>query len=109
MADWVLAKANSRTGAEFEMLDLVDYDLPLLDAPLPPSLGNYTQEHTKAWAAAVSRFDGVIFVTAEYNHSVPGALKKRAGFPLRGMEQQGRWIRLVRKRRRCSRRRKPCA
>lgn len=38
-------------------------------------MGNYTQPHTKAWARAVSKFDGFIFVTAEYNHSVPGALK----------------------------------
>jgi NAD(P)H-dependent FMN reductase len=38
-------------------------------------MGQYTHEHTKAWAEAINRFDGFIFVTAEYNHSVPGALK----------------------------------
>lgn len=75
VADWVLTRANSRGGADFATLDLADYDLPLLDEPLPPSLGNYRHEHTKVWAAAVSRFDGFVFVTAEYNHSVPGALK----------------------------------
>lgn len=75
VADWVLARATSRGGADFEMLDLADYDLPLLDEPLPPSLGNYQHEHTKSWAATIARFDGFIFVTAEYNHSVPGVLK----------------------------------
>jgi NAD(P)H-dependent FMN reductase len=75
VADWVLSKASARGGADFEMLDLADYDLPLLDEPMPPSMGNYIQPHTKVWADAVSKFDGFIFVTAEYNHSVPGALK----------------------------------
>jgi NAD(P)H-dependent FMN reductase len=80
VADWVMARATSRGGAEFEMLDLADYSLPLLDEPMPPSLGNYQHEHTKAWARAVSRFDGFIFVTAEYNHSVPGVLKNALDF-----------------------------
>ena len=80
VADWVMARATSRGGAEFEMLDLADYSLPLLDEPMPPSLGNYQHEHTEAWARAVSRFDGFIFVTAEYNHSVPGVLKNALDF-----------------------------
>ncbi|WP_306923296.1 NADPH-dependent FMN reductase [Arthrobacter globiformis] len=75
VADWVLARATARGGAEFELLDLADYELPLLDEPMPPSLGNYQHEHTKVWAATIARFDGFIFVTAEYNHSVPGVLK----------------------------------
>lgn len=75
VADWVLDRANSRGGADFELLDLADYDLPLLDEPLPPSLGDYRHEHTKVWARTIARFDGYVFVTAEYNHSVPGVLK----------------------------------
>lgn len=46
VAEWVLDRAASRGGAELEMLDLADYDLPLLDEPLPPSLGDYRHEHT---------------------------------------------------------------
>ena len=75
VAEWVLKRAREHGGAEFEILDVADFDLPLLDEPMPPSLGNYQQDHTKRWAAAVKGFDGFIFVTAEYNHSVPGALK----------------------------------
>lgn len=75
VADWVLARATARGGADFEMLDLADYDLPLLDEPMPPSLGNYTHGHTQNWARTISQYDGFIFVTAEYNHSVPGVLK----------------------------------
>ncbi|WP_312856864.1 NADPH-dependent FMN reductase [Arthrobacter mobilis] len=80
VADWVFSRATARGGADFEVLDLADYDLPLLDEPMPPSLGNYTHEHTKVWARTVSRFDGFIFVTAEYNHSVPGVLKNALDF-----------------------------
>ncbi|MBT2522951.1 NAD(P)H-dependent oxidoreductase [Arthrobacter sp. ISL-28] len=80
VADWVLARATSRGGADFEILDLADYNLPLLDEPMPPSLGNYQNEHTKVWAQTISRFDGFVFVTAEYNHSVPGVLKNALDF-----------------------------
>jgi NAD(P)H-dependent FMN reductase len=38
VADWVLARATSRGGADFELLDLADFELPLLDEPMPPSL-----------------------------------------------------------------------
>jgi NAD(P)H-dependent FMN reductase len=80
VADWVLARATSRAGADFEMLDIADFNLPLLDEPLPPSMGDYKHEHTRVWAETVARFDGYIFVTAEYNHSVPGALKNALDF-----------------------------
>jgi NAD(P)H-dependent FMN reductase len=80
VAEWVLRRAIARGGADFELLDLADYHLPLLDEPLPPSRGNYQHEHTRIWAETISRFDGFIFVTAEYNHSVPGVLKNALDF-----------------------------
>jgi NAD(P)H-dependent FMN reductase len=80
VADWVLSRATTRGGADFEMLDLAEKNLPLLDEPMPPSVGNYQHEHTKIWAQTISRFDGFIFVTAEYNHSVPGVLKNALDF-----------------------------
>ena len=75
VADWVLAKAKERTGADYELIDLVDYPLPHLDEAVPPSRGQYAGEHTKAWAAKISEFDGFVFVTPEYNHSTSGVLK----------------------------------
>ncbi|KQR64108.1 NADPH-dependent FMN reductase [Arthrobacter sp. Leaf337] len=80
VADWVLTRAISRGGADFELLDLADFRLPLLDEPLPPSMGDYRHEHTRIWAETISGFDGFVFVTAEYNHSVPGALKNALDF-----------------------------
>lgn len=75
VAKWVYKIAKRRNDAEFELVDIADYNLPLLDEPMPPSMGQYSKPHSKAWAAKISEFDGYIFVTPEYNHAVPGALK----------------------------------
>lgn len=79
VGEWVAANAKA-AGVEFELVDLVDYALPLLDEPLPASMGQYQHEHSRKWAAKVDEFDGYIFVTAEYNHSLPGALKNALDF-----------------------------
>jgi NAD(P)H-dependent FMN reductase len=54
--------------------------LPIVDEPIPPSLGQYSNEHTKAWVAKINSFDAFVFVTAEYNHGIPGALKNAIDF-----------------------------
>ena len=75
VAKWVYEIAQKRTDAEFELVDIRDFNLPLLDEPIPPSLGQYTKEHTKVWAAKIDSFDAYVFVTPEYNHGTSGALK----------------------------------
>ena len=75
VAIWVMDQARHRTDAEFELVDLRDYPLPHLDEPLPPSMGQYQNEHTKQWADKIASFDGFVFVTPEYNHSTSGVLK----------------------------------
>jgi NAD(P)H-dependent FMN reductase len=80
VARWVLELAKKRTDAEFELIDLKDFNLPHLDEAIPPSLGQYANDHTKAWAATIARFDGFVFVTPEYNHSTSGALKNAIDF-----------------------------
>jgi NAD(P)H-dependent FMN reductase len=75
VADWVLDKASARTGAKYQLVDLADYPLPHLDEALPPSMGQYAGEHTKAWAATIGSYDGFVFVSPEYNHSTSGVLK----------------------------------
>lgn len=80
VADWVLAQAGQRTDATYELVDLEDFGLPLLDEVIPPSQAQYQNDHTKAWAAKVAEFDGYVFVTPEYNHSTSGALKNALDF-----------------------------
>ena len=75
VARWVYDIASSRSDAEFELIDLRDYPLPHLDEPLPPSMGQYKNEHTRQWADKIASFDGFVIVTPEYNHSTSGVLK----------------------------------
>jgi NAD(P)H-dependent FMN reductase len=77
---WAVEIAKRRKDAQFERVDLADFDLPLLDEPVPPSMGKYSKEHTKRWAAKIGIFDAYVFVTAEYNHGIPGALKNAIDF-----------------------------
>ena len=75
VANWVLEIASQRTDATFELVDLRDYPLPHLDEPMPPSMGQYHNDHTKAWAQKIASFDGFVMVTPEYNHGTSGVLK----------------------------------
>ncbi len=80
VARWVYQLAQQRRDAAFELVDIRDFNLPLLDEPVPPSQGKYSKPHTKAWAAKIDSFDGYVFVTPEYNHGISGALKNALDF-----------------------------
>ena len=80
VAKWVHEIAKKRSDAEFELVDIKDFNLPLLDEPAPPSMGQYSKAHTKTWAAKIGSFDGYVFVTPEYNHGISGALKNAIDF-----------------------------
>ncbi len=80
VAKWVHELAQQRTDATYELVDLLEYNLPLLDEPVPPSQGKYTKDHTKKWSAKIAGLDAFVFVTPEYNHGVPGALKNAIDF-----------------------------
>jgi NAD(P)H-dependent FMN reductase len=76
VADWVLDIATQQPGeVSYELVDLAQHDLPLLNEETPAAIGAYANPHTQAWAATIARFDGFVFVTPEYNHSMPAALK----------------------------------
>src|ERR1700688_864104 len=80
VAKWVYEIAQKRTDAECELGDIKDFDLPLLDEPGSPILGQYSKPHTKAWAAKIGSFDAYVFVAPEYNHGISGALKNAIDF-----------------------------
>lgn len=75
VARWAFELAAKRRDANFELVDIADYQLPLLDEPIPPAVGRYSHAHTKRWAAKIASFDGYVFVTPEYNHGTSAALK----------------------------------
>jgi len=80
VAQWVLEYAKKRTDATFEIVDIAKFDLPILDEAMPPSMGQYSHPHTKKWAETIAKYDGFVFVTPEYNHSISGALKNAIDF-----------------------------
>ena len=75
VARWAHSIATKRKDAQFDVVDIARFDLPLLDEPVPPSRGQYSKPHTKAWAACIAGYDGFVFVTPEYNHGTSAALK----------------------------------
>ena len=80
VAEWALRIADGRKDAQFELVDIDEFNLPLLDEAMPPLYGRYANDHTKAWAARIASFDAFVFVTPEYNHSTSGALKNAIDF-----------------------------
>ena len=80
VAKWAYEIARKRDDAEFELVDIKDFNLPLLDEPMPPIMGKYTHDHTKRWSAKIASFDAYVFVTPEYNHATSGALKNAIDF-----------------------------
>ena len=72
---WVYEQSKKRDDAKFELVDIQEYNLPLLDEPYPAMMQQYSKDHTKKWSEKINEFDGYIIVTPEYNHSTSGALK----------------------------------
>src|SRR2546422_11222295 len=80
VAKWVHDILKSRKDAEFEVVDIEDYKLPLLDEPVPPIMHQYGKAHTKSWSEKIASLDAYIFVTPEYNHATSAALKNAIDF-----------------------------
>lgn len=76
VARWVLTLAQDRE-ATYELVDLRDFDLPVLTSPTVPAAANrdYDDERVMRWGETIDSCDGFIFVTPEYNHGVPGGFK----------------------------------
>jgi NAD(P)H-dependent FMN reductase len=74
-ANWIAQLAKDSGQFDVEIVDLKDYPLPLFDAPASDFWMPTPNEVAAKWQAKLNEFDGYIVVTAEYNRSVPGALK----------------------------------
>ena len=80
VARWIAEKANEVDGVDARVLELADFDLPVFAEELPPMMAPAKDPAAVAWNKALAGFDAFIFVTPEYNHSVPGALKNAIDF-----------------------------
>lgn len=69
---------------EIELLDLIDHQLPYLNEPAVPSYvsstADYIHPHTRAWSALISEYSGFVFVTPQYNWTIPGGLKNNLDY-----------------------------
>ena len=74
-AKWIHAIAAARTDMSVELIDLRDYPMPFFDEPASNAWVPSKNEVAKRWQKKVAEFDGYIFVTAEYNRSIPAVLK----------------------------------
>lgn len=74
-AQWMLKQARARDDIEVDLIDLRDHPLPFFDE-MASNLWMPSQNPAAVrWQETVGRFDGYIFVVAEYNHSISGVLK----------------------------------
>lgn len=74
-AKWILDKANERPEIEAEIVDIRDFDLPFFDEMASNAWVPSANANAVKWQNKISEFDGYIFVTAEYNRAITGALK----------------------------------
>ena len=72
----VFALENAGIAADaIEVVDTAAFNLPVWDSPTSPAWGPSDDPAAKAWSEKINEFDGYVFVVAEYNHSITGALK----------------------------------
>jgi NAD(P)H-dependent FMN reductase len=74
-ARWIADIAARRNDIETEILDLRDYPMPFFDEVASNAWAPSQNDVAQRWQKKVAEFDGFIFVTAEYNRSIPAALK----------------------------------
>lgn len=79
---WLVPQIEATADIELEVVDLKTEDLPFFNAPVSPMYAPDESEAGKRWAARVAPADGYIFLTPEYNRSVPAALKNALDFLL---------------------------
>ena len=81
-AKWIFDIAQKIGGAEYELLDLKDYALPMFAEGTSPAYveGKYESDAVNKWAEKIAEADGFIIVTPEYNHGSPASLKNNIDY-----------------------------
>ena len=76
VAEWVKGIADKRGDAEYEVVDLADYNLPMYAEPISAAYSqDYQTPEAIPWSKKIAELDGYVFITPEYNHGVTSALK----------------------------------
>ena len=75
LVDGLVSTLAKASGADVEVVDLRELDLPFLAEPQQASTGVYTLDSTKQWSRIVSEADGIVWLTPEYNGGFTAPIK----------------------------------
>jgi len=75
VANWITEYVQNDKDFEVQLLDLAEINLPFMDEPNHPSLGEYVHQHTKEWSKTIASADAFIIVLGEYNFGYPAPIK----------------------------------
>jgi NAD(P)H-dependent FMN reductase len=76
IGQWIESEVAAHGGFdEIELVDLAEVNLPFMNEPNHPRLGQYTHQHTRDWSAKVAEADAFLFVMPEYNYGYNAELK----------------------------------
>lgn len=82
-ARWLVDFTKGHGKFDPVLVDIAQFDLPVYDEPKHPRLGQYENDHTKAWSRSVDAADAFVFVTPEYNYFAPPALVNAISYLVR--------------------------
>ena len=90
LAKWVAAEAATIDGNVVEIVDLMDFPMSFLDEAVSPRYNPNRQPapEVKAWLDKIAEGEAYVFVTPEYNHSIPGVLKNAIDYMTYEMKQK---------------------
>jgi NAD(P)H-dependent FMN reductase len=79
VARWAVGRAAARKEFDVETLDLRDWPLPMFAEGMQ-TIGDfadptYSAPIVKRWNQKIAEGDAYVFITPEYNHSIPAVLK----------------------------------
>jgi NAD(P)H-dependent FMN reductase len=78
VAGWIADRASEHGGFEVDVVDLADFEIPLVLPAESPKLAGDAYPRPRGMADLTARLDAAdafVVVTPEYNHSYPASLK----------------------------------
>lgn len=75
VAEWFHGAVKDTKDVNFDVIDLKEVNLPMLDEGMPAMMGQYANDHTKKWSETIKKYDGYVLVVSEYNHGYAASLK----------------------------------
>lgn len=80
IARWVRDALAAESPLSYDLIDLADVGLPMLDEPVMAAVHTYAHSHTESWSRLVERYGGFVFVFPQYNWGYPAVLKNALDF-----------------------------